>query len=310
VATEHNRRFAAYAWATLGFNVLVVLWGTYVRATGSGAGCGDHWPLCDGQVVPLGARTQTLIEFSHRASSGVALLMVLGLLVWAMRSYPRKHRVRLGAGLSVVFMLTEALIGAGLVLFNQVAKNASITRGYSLSLHLVNTFTLLAMIALTAWWASVGQASRPVSISRWPLYSALAGLMLLGVSGAIAALGDTLFPAKSLAAGIREDFTPGANIFLKLRVFHPAIAVVVSAYLLFAVWFTTKRLKRSDLQWFALGVSMLVLVQLMLGVINLAMLAPLPMQLIHLFTADMVWIAAVLFTANTFETPSARAAVA
>lgn len=299
-----RRGFATYAWAVLAYNLLVVVWGAYVRATGSGAGCGNHWPLCNGQILPVGGRLQTIIEFSHRASSGIALASVVVLLIWAMLAYPRKHRVRFFAMLSVVFMLTEALIGAGLVLFEQVAKNASITRAYSLSLHLINTFTLLAVIALTA---KAAQQSAPANTTthRKPalFYSALAGLILLGISGAIAALGDTLFPATSLAAGIREDFTPTANIFLKLRVFHPGIAVIASAYLLFVVWYSIKRNHRPDLQFAALGVTMLVVTQMLLGVINLAMLAPVPMQLIHLFVADLVWIAAVLFTAKAFEEP-------
>src|ERR1035437_1911752 len=127
-----NRRFAAYAWAVLGFNVLVVLWGAYVRATGSGAGCGNHWPMCNGEVIPRAPRIATIIEFTHRVTSGIALVAIAGLVFWAFRAYPARHRVRLGAVFSGVFILTEALIGAGLVLFEHVAKNASNARAFSL----------------------------------------------------------------------------------------------------------------------------------------------------------------------------------
>ena len=116
-------RFAKYAWAVLAYNVGVVLWGADVRATGSGAGCGNHWPLCGNVVIPQSPALATMIEFSHRVTSGLTLVFVAGLLLWAWRAYPKGHAVRLGAGLAVGFTITEALVGAGLVLFQLVAQN-------------------------------------------------------------------------------------------------------------------------------------------------------------------------------------------
>lgn len=308
--SEVQRGFAAYAWAVLAFNLLVVVWGAFVRATGSGAGCGNHWPTCNGDVVPRAPEAATLIEFTHRVTSGVALLAIVGLVVWAFRAYPRGHRVRVGAVLSGAFIVSEALIGAGLVLFEHVAKNASTARAFSLSIHLVNTFTLLAMIALTAGWASGGQ---PLSIrggrwSRWPLLGALIGLMVLGVSGAIAALGDTLFPVTSLAAGFSQDFAPSAHLFVRLRVFHPGIAIAAIGLLLFAVGRAMQQRRVAVIQKLGLLVIGLASVQLMLGAMNLVMLAPVGMQLAHLFVADLLWIAAILFTAAFFGPDVRKAA--
>src|SRR5829696_8162535 len=113
-------RFAIYAWAVLAYNLLVILWGAYVRATGSGAGCGSHWPLCNGEVVPRAAAAQTLIEFTHRATSGLALLAVVALVAWVFQAFPRRHPARKGAASSLVLILTEAAVGAGLVLFELV----------------------------------------------------------------------------------------------------------------------------------------------------------------------------------------------
>ena len=118
-------RFAKYAWFVLIFNLGVILWGAYVRATGSGAGCGSHWPLCNGEVIPRTGQIETLVEFTHRLSSGAAFLLVVGMLVWAWRIFPRRHRVRAAAIFSMIFMITEAFVGAGLVLFELVADNAS-----------------------------------------------------------------------------------------------------------------------------------------------------------------------------------------
>src|SRR5690348_950494 len=149
-------RFAAYAWMVLGYNILVILWGAVVRATGSGAGCGDHWPLCQGVVIPHADQIATLIEFSHRATSGIDVLLVIGLCWMAFRRFGRGHAVRRYAAATAFFTLTEGLVGAALVLFGEVGNVISTVRVVVLSTHLVNTFMLLASLALTAWAASSG----------------------------------------------------------------------------------------------------------------------------------------------------------
>src|ERR1700722_9946712 len=157
-STAPRKGLPPFAWASLGTEILVVAWGAYVRATGSGAGCGRHWPTCNGEILPRAPRIETLIEMSHRLSSGGALIGTLVLFVWAVRVYPRGHRVRRGAGVTTLLMVAEALIGAALVLFELVAHDASMKRALSISLHLINTFLLLASTATTAWWASGGGA--------------------------------------------------------------------------------------------------------------------------------------------------------
>jgi heme A synthase len=291
-----GRKFAAYAWTVLAYNLFVVVWGAFVRATGSGAGCGSHWPLCNGSVVPRSPALSTIIEFTHRATSGVALILVAVLVFWAFRAYPRGHRVRLGAALSGVFLMTEALIGAGLVLFEHVAKNASNARGFSLSIHLINTFTLVAVLALTGWWASGAPALslRDPSKPRWLLCGTLGAMIALGISGAIAALGDTLFPASSLSAGVQQDLSASAHIFVRLRVFHPGIAIAVTALVLYVAM---RGIKEWNVQRLGFAVMGLAFFQVMLGAVNLALLAPAWMQLIHLLVADLLWIAMVLFSA-------------
>jgi heme A synthase len=301
--TEPTSRFSSlsaftrYAWGVLAYNILVVLWGAYVRATGSGAGCGNHWPTCNGQVVPRAPTVETLIEFTHRATSGIALIAVLALVVWAVRAFPKRHLVRRGAMLSGIFILTEALIGAGLVLLQHVAANPSVARGWSLSLHLINTFTLLAVLALTAWWASGRSGVPPLSS---PLHLAMLGsLIVLGISGAVAALGDTLFPVTSFTQGLAQDFSSSAHLFVKLRVFHPALAVLAAALVLFVAVRTMRTLPHVQ----TLGTTLIVLVfaQMIAGVVNLSLLAPVWMQLVHLAAADALWIAAVLFSAASAE---------
>src|SRR5271170_4037565 len=149
-----SRAVNRYAWAVLAYNVAVALWGAAVRATGSGAGCGDRWPLCNGTVIQRYPTAATLIEFAHRASSGVALLTVIGLLVWTLRATPRRHLARTAAIAALVLTLNEALLGALLVLLGKVAHDQSSSRAVYLALHLTNTLLLLAALALTAHFLS------------------------------------------------------------------------------------------------------------------------------------------------------------
>lgn len=297
------KAFQRFAWAVLGYNVLVILWGAYVRATGSGAGCGSHWPLCNGEVLPRAPQVETLVEFTHRITSGLALLLVLGLVTLAIKSYPRRHPARWMSYAALFFTLTEALIGAGLVLFELVAHNTSLERAWAMSLHLLNTFLLLAALTLTAWF------------SRWPegqgwnwnpshlglFLGAWLGMGLLGVSGAITALGDTLFPVSSLREGLAQDVSPMAHAFVRLRVFHPFIAVVVGLYII-GVVLRLQGKENSSVPW-GMTLVALILFQWAVGLVNIVLLAPVAIQLLHLLITDLIWIALVLTSVQILVRP-------
>lgn len=303
-------RLARFAWAVLAYNVAVILWGAYVRATGSGAGCGSHWPLCNGEVLPRSPDVAMVIEFSHRITSGIALLAVVALAIWIRRTCPQGHPARLGGALSVFFMLTEAAVGAGLVLFQLVAENATLARAMFMAVHLLNTFVLLACITLTAWWLSGGQALsfRDRSPAAWRALAGCAALLLVSTSGAVAALGDTLFPSGTLAEGLAADLSTSSHVLIRLRVLHPVLAVGGALALL---WIAPRlsQIAGPASGRFASAVSGLVMFQLALGVLNLFLLAPVWLQLVHLLVADAIWIAFILLGAAALGTPQvARAA--
>ncbi len=281
-----------FAWGVLGWNVLVVLWGAYVRASGSGAGCGSHWPLCNGEVLPVAPRIETIIEFTHRMMSGVALAGVVALWLWSRASFARGSRVRTSALASLVFLITEALLGAGLVLLNYVDKDQSVGRAFYLSLHLVNTLLLLGALALTAWF-SRREIEAPVRRSSIVL-AALPIAMAVSVAGAIAALGDTLFPATSLAQGFHQDFSGAANFLLRLRVLHPVLAILAACYFVTVSVVVLRGKQHPMPRRLATWVLILTLGQLGAGALNLALLAPIWMQIAHLLMADLVWISLVL----------------
>jgi heme A synthase len=292
-------RLARFSRLTLGLNVLVILWGAFVRASKSGDGCGSHWPLCNGDVVPNASMMTTVVEFTHRLTSGLALILVVVLLVRVWRNLAKGHPARGGAVASLVFILIEALIGAVLVRKGLVANNDSMARAFVMSLHLVNTFLLLGSLTLTVWWLTTDKPLRLAGQGVW-LLAALggaAGLIILGVSGAVAALGDTLFPSRSLAEALRQDLSGTAHILLRLRIFHPFIAAGVGTFLLcFAGAAMSWRDNRAT-KILGLFLSGLVLTQLFAGLVNVALLAPVWLQLFHLFLADVIWIVFVLLSA-------------
>lgn len=300
------RPYAAAAWLVLAFNLAVILWGAYVRATGSGAGCGAHWPLCNGVVIPRAPEVATRIEFTHRASSGVALLLVAGMAVWATRLYPRGHRVRRAAAASLGFIVVEALLGAALVLFRLVGDNPSLTRGAVGALHLANTMVLLACVALTAWWASgAPPAAWPRGRPAWLWGTALAGLVLVGASGAVAALGDTLFPGGERAAALAAGLPWGTELLLRLRIAHPFLALGVAVALGAVAVAGLRRPAGSASSPLAVAVMGLLVVQLLAGLVNVVLAAPVWLQLVHLLLADLLWIAVVLLAAAQHPAPAA-----
>jgi heme a synthase len=303
-------RLATFAWSVLAYNVAVILWGAYVRASGSGAGCGEHWPLCNGVVMPRAPETATIIEFSHRLTSGLALIGVLALLVWVWRACAPGHPARRGAVWTVLFMLTEAAVGAGLVLFRLVADNATMARAMFMGVHLLNTFVLLAWLTLTAWWLSGGaDVSWRAHRGRAAAFGFAAfGLLLVGVSGAIAALGNTLYPDGSLAEGLAADLSPASHFLIRLRILHPVFAVVTAVGLLFG----SARMASGASAHVASSarlVSTLAAVQLAAGALNVILLAPVWMQLLHLLLADLLWISFVLLAARTLAVEPRNRAV-
>jgi heme A synthase len=299
----HSWRFSRVASAILAFNLAVIGWGAFVRATGSGAGCGAHWPLCNGEIIPRAPRIETIIELSHRVSSGLAILLIAGLALWGWRTRAKGDLASRAALVSLLFVATEALIGAALVLLRLVAYDASLQHAASMALHLMNTFLLLASLTLTVHFAAGHAPRRIVSLRRqgalpWVLAVALGATLMVGTSGAIAALGDTLFPSRSLALGVAQDFSATANVLLRLRALHPLLAVIagvltVGTAAAVRALRPTERVRNS-----ARLVVMAFVVQLAVGLLNLVLLAPVWMQLVHLLLADAAWIALVLLAAE------------
>lgn len=260
----------------LGYTVFVILWGAVVRATGSGAGCGEHWPLCNGEVIPIATELKTLIEFSHRLTSGISLLLVVALVFWARKRTQPSDHTRKFVWLSLFFILLEAMIGAGLVMLGLVDRDSSASRAFVIGFHLVNTLALLFALTGVVFYS---WKKTPL---RWPTriwWVLTAGIGLMAATGAVTALGDTLFKTGSLLEGVEADFSPASHFLVRLRVLHPFLAMVVGGGLV-AYSVRVERLR----------FGIVVLVALAIGWVNLLLLAPIWTQILHLAMADVLWI--------------------
>ncbi len=293
----------------MAYTLFVVLFGAWVRITGSGAGCGQHWPTCHGQVVPRSPSIETVIEFTHRATSGAYGLLVIALLVWAIRAFPRGHLARVGAWLTLVFTITEALVGAGLVTRGLVADNASVERAIVMSLHLVNTSFLTGALALTCWAGARPQLRDRLdwNAQRGPalvLVGALVGLVIVGMSGAVTALGDTLYPVAggTIVDTLTADQESSAHFLRRMRALHPLLAIGIGGVVLIVAQNLAGRSTASDAQrrWGNI-VALGVLAQVGAGALNIMLSAPGWMQIVHLMLGTSLWVAVVLLTATVVQ---------
>jgi len=298
-------KFPTLAWTTLVLNIFVSLWGAVVRATGSGAGCGAHWPTCDGEIVPALQSSAQWIEYTHRLSSGLALLAVIWMLVWAYRAYPGGHPVRKGVMASMIFMITESLVGASLVLFGWVEADDSMPRVYIMGVHLTNTLLLLGSLFLTAYWSSGKKmfSFRKQGSLGW-LYGigVLSGLVLV-VTGAIIALGDSLF----LQIGLTPEQSPVVAGILAIRIYHPITSIIVGLFWIFLARYAARTRPSPGVIRSGNALILITLLTWLAGFINNWLHAPVTMQVIHLLLADLFWLGIVWLSAEALAVDASRA---
>jgi heme a synthase len=306
-----SRRFSRAAYVVLAYTVLVIVFGAWVRISGSGAGCGQHWPTCHGEVVHLPQTLETVIELTHRVTSGLCMLAAFALMVWGLTAFRRPHPVRWGVVLVMVFMVFEALLGAGLVLLELVGKNDSISRAAIMAIHLSNTCLLTGAMAFVAWFSAPsegfsapGEGSgrvrlRGAGLPAWLLVGGLVLVVWVSMTGAVTALGDTLYPVAadgSVTEHLVADQSATAHFLQRMRVVHPILAVLVGLYLLWLAIALPGMPDHARVRKLGNLVAGLTVAQLCAGVVNIMLSAPGWMQLVHLALATCLWIALVLLT--------------
>lgn len=302
--------FARFSLFTLLYNFAVVLWGVFLRASKSGDGCGEHWLTCHGEVIPSAPEFKTVIEFSHRISTAIAGFVVLALLIWALRKFQKGDPSRRMVYWTSFFILLEVAIGAVIVLTGNTAQNWTPARPFVMAAHLIITFGLLASLTLGTWFA-YGRPAFTFRAERryiWVIAALTAGMLVVGVSGSIAALSNLLYESSgSLAEGIRKDFSADSPLLIQLRGFHPLTSVVYGLALIVSMrWFKKEAPESPDVAKFANAISVFVLVQFVSGFVTIVTHAPILMQLLHLFLADVVWICFVLLVASFLSLKAER----
>jgi len=295
-----------FAWGVLVYFIIVFLGGTLVRATGAGAGCGDHWPLCNGTVVQHHPRLDTIIEFTHRIMSGFSVFAVLGLLIWTYIGTVKGHLARPTAVAAVIFTLLEAILGALLVKLGLTAQSQSPIRPAYLSLHLSNTLLLLAALTLTAHLLSRSKGYLRGSVQIFAPFGAAIAVfvvMIVGVTGSLAALGDTLFPSSSLGQALEQDFSATGGWLVRWRWMHPTVALLGGAFLIWLLVRAARHSSHWDNRRLSVWIVALLAVVYTLGVLDVVLLAPLWVQVTHLLAADTLWASLVVLTARLTLVP-------
>ncbi len=272
---EQNRihfwtRFLFYFWL---YTILVILWGAWVRISHSGDGCGDHWPTCQGDLIPDFNEKKTWIEYAHRLMSGSFGIIVI-FIFFQLRKFSLSTRLQKINGLLVALMISEALIGALLVKGRLVTENDSILRLFVMAFHQLNSFLLTGVTYLIYLNLKAGPHV-PLQI-RNKKYLLL--FLLLPLTGAIASLSTTLFPTISLWQGLMEDFSSNHHLFIRLRILHPLIALGIGSF--FIGWFYFK----SEIK-----ISFYFLTAVFIGIITLLSLSPIYLKILHLAMAHFVW---------------------
>lgn len=294
------------SWTIVAYTVLIILWGAWVRLSGSGDGCGDHWPLCNGEMLPTERVTKTWIEYSHRISTALYGIVVLLQIWWTRKHFKPQHPARFWALATLLFTITEALLGRQLVKSGLVNGSTDIFRLLVMPLHLINTSLLLFSGVMTAESIRYGDVERRTisrdEKNRGILY--LIGFSAVLVTGAIAALGSHLMPSESLLHGLTHDLAADSHPAVKLRILHPLFALAIPiGLLLFAQIAVAHRSTSSQALWyrrFALTTGLAVAI----GLATLSLLAPVWLKLTHLLMTNILVIVFSLCVFHTFRAVS------
>ena len=264
-------------------SVLSILAGAFVRATGSGDGCGATWPTCKGKIIPALSDTSEIIEFSHRSISGVLLIVTIYIFVNS-RKLEKDSIARTAVNYLTFFVLFEALIGAVIVVFEWVGLNSSLPRIIAVPIHLVNTFGLLASyIILYKILENKLDNIKNLWDRNFITISIL--FLLTGATGSITALADVLYPSASFYEGFLDDFDKTSELLTRLRIFHPIVSTILSI----GLYIESKQLQeRFNINTNFL--KFLIFAAIFLGVTNVLSNIVLFLSIFHLAMADLLWI--------------------
>lgn len=283
-------QYKKFAFSLLIYTILVILWGAWVRISHSGDGCGDTWPLCHGRLIPEAERGKTWVEYGHRLMSGIYGLVVIYFWWVARKIYQPGHFARKAALATLIFTITEALLGAKLVLFKLVTTNDTPYRAFVMALHQVNSFMLTGAVALVAVAAlSEAEIQKPSSAKQ--VYRFFPWLIVvIGITGAWASLSNSLFPTDNLWDGFMADFSSDSHFLIRIRGLHPLLALLGGGGLALYFWLKAQTAELAVIQKRSLQMSLLLIFGILFGIATLLLHAPVWMKIVHLALAHSIWV--------------------
>lgn len=298
------RRYKNFVLFLIVYTFLIILWGAWVRISGSGDGCGDHWPLCQGKILPEFEQYKTLIEFAHRLKSGLYGFFILGLYFWSKKLFPKTHWGRKAAKFSLLFTVTEALLGAALVKFSLVGNNDSLVRAFSMSLHMINSLLLTGSLTMTYLFAETHSFRWKPSTEKFRKFAMIVIILVLVIAttGAFASLAATLFPSESLLSGMAADFSSDSPLLIRLRVLHPILALLIGSSLVF-ILLNSLSSHNGVLKKRGQILTGFLVSEIIFGLSTLISLAPVWMKLVHLQLAHLVWMSLLATLAALLTEP-------
>lgn len=295
--------FQKFSYYLIFYTLLVIVWGAWVRISHSGDGCGASWPLCHDQLVPLQTETvgKTWIEYLHRLTSGLYGVVVLVQFFWGRKIFEKDHPILFWLWMSLGFMISEALLGAGLVLLGLVGNDESVGRVSIMTLHLLNSMILTASVA-SVWNFSKSSfirsqlAFEKIKVSPKILISAFViPFLVVGATGAWAALSSTLFPSQSFIESIMKEFAPDSHFLISLRTLHPIFGTILGAGLILLLILLKPMQINEEIRQRQKTLQYLILAQIFIGYLTMFLVSPIKLKFIHLILAHSSWIFLVLW---------------
>ena len=299
-----NGWFGGFCFTVLCFCLLVILWGAWVRISHSGDGCGQSWPSCQGKyLIDSGEQGKTWIEWIHRATSGLFGIAVILLVVLAFLKFPFRHPICKSAFFVLFFTISEALIGARLVLTGLTGGNTSFLRVLTMNLHLLNSVLLTSSLFIL-WRFLLGKHFSALDSFKKKKYffSVIFVFFLIAFFGSVSSLSSSFFPSTSLWEGAALDFNSQSHWLVRLRVLHPILALLFGGSFLLYYMLpdtkshsiqTTKNHFRKSTGPGNLFILCLCLA-LLSGLMNLLFLSPVFLKLTHLLIVYLLAISFIL----------------
>ena len=296
---RHPGLLRLLAWTGSALTLGLIVLGGIVRITGSGMGCGDHWPRCNGEWFPP-LDLPTLIEIGHRWAAGLVSLVVLGLATIAWLHHRNDRKLRDPATLAALLLIAQVLLGA-------ITVKLSLPPWVVIT-HFANAMALLAVLIVAALRAGEGRGPAPIrppggsqrlvrGTAGFGFLVILFGAQVANFNAGLLCLGLPLCNGTLL-----PPTTPLASL-------HWAHRVLAFLFLGLVLTLTFRQLRSSDpagrtLRRWTVIVSGVTILQLGIGAAMVTRLLPPGFRVAHLLVGTLLWASLVVLVFYSNRAPA------